>query len=349
MRAVVLHRAADGVRLGLSEVPDPVPAPGEALVEVDVVGVNHLELLQIDGRAPSGAPDVVIPGIDAAGRVVALGPAAAGHVAVGDRVVVKPGIACGTCRPCRQGDDDACASLRIVGLHRDGGWAQLVAVPVTNLFRIPPGVDAVDASAFSHSFPVADQMLRRCGPIDRSDTVLVIGGAGGVGSAAVQLARHRGCRVLATASTAAKAETVRGLGVEPVLVGREEGALAQRVLELVPGGVDVVVDTAADPGVWRQLPTIVAPLGRIGVCGTHAGGPIDLDLRWLYRMRARIAGSAGAGVESYRTTLDLLATGEIRPVVHRVLPLESFSEALDLLRERDRAGKVLLSLTGVER
>lgn len=345
MRAVTLQRQDGVVTLRLEDVPTPTPAAGEALIAVEVVGVNHLELLQLAGQAPAGAPDRVVPGIDAAGRVVALGPGADGTVAIGDRVVVKPGVACGACRACRRGDDDACAMLRIVGLHRDGGWAEYVAVPVTNLFRIPDGIAAATASAFSHSFPVAEQVLRRCDPVDDADAVLVIGGAGGVGSAAVQLAVQRGCRVLATASTAEKAHAVRALGAVPVRVDRQEGSLREEVRAIVPEGVDVVIDTAADPVVWRALPSIVAPLARIGVCGTHAGGPVDLDLRWLYRMRGRIAGSAGAGVVAYRHALGLLATGAIEPLIHSVHPLADFEEALALLRRRDRAGKVLLAVS----
>lgn len=345
MRAVTLQRRDGEVTLRLEDVPTPTPVAGEALIAVEAVGVNHLELLQLAGQAPAGAPDRVIPGIDAAGRVVGLGPGAGDGVAIGNRVVVKPGVACGTCRPCRRGDDDACATLRIIGVHRDGGWAEHVAVPVTNLFRIPVGIDAATASAFSHSFPVAEQVLRRCGPVDDSDVVLVIGGAGGVGSAAVQLAVQRGCRVLATASTGEKAEAVRALGAVPVRVDRGERALREEVRELIPAGVDVVIDTAADPAIWRELPALVAPLARIGVCGTHAGGPVDLDLRWLYRMRGHIAGSAGAGVVAYRHALDLLASGAIRPLVHSIHPLAAFEDALALLRSRDRAGKVLLAVS----
>jgi len=344
MRAVVLERDGGTVRLVRTEVPDPVPGPDEVLIRVERVGVNHMELLQLAGVAPPGALDRVVPGIDPAGTIVALGPGADATFALGDPVVVKPASACGVCRACRHGDDDACRSARITGVHRDGGWAELIRVPVATVFRRPDGIDAGSASAFSHSFPVAWQVLLRCGPLREDDTVLVIGGAGGVGSAAVQLAVHHGCRVLATASTAAKEQVVRDLGAVPIGSGAGAPLLAEAVREHAPDGVDVIVDTAADPALWRVLPAVCAPLARIGVCGTHAGGAIELDLRWLYRGRIRLSGSAGASLAAYRHCLDLLAAGAIRPVIDAVHPFDAYGDALDAVRDRARAGKVLLAL-----
>jgi NADPH:quinone reductase-like Zn-dependent oxidoreductase len=343
MRAVVLERDGGTVRLLRTEVPDPAPGPGEVLIRVERVGVNHMELLQLAGVAPPGSLDRVIPGIDPAGTIVALGPGAAAELAIGDRVVVKAASACGVCRACRRGDDDACRSARITGVHRNGGWAELVSVPTGNVYRRPEGVDAALASAFSHSFPVAWQVLLRCGPLREDDTVLVIGGAGGVGSAAVQLAVHHGCRVLATASTPAKEQVVRGLGAVAISTGPDAASLADAVREHAPDGVDVVVDPAADPVLWKELPSVCAPLARIGVCGTHAGGGIELDLRWLYRGRIRLAGSAGASSAAYRDCLALLAAGAIRPVIDSVHALGDFEDALAAVRDRGRAGKVLLA------
>jgi NADPH:quinone reductase-like Zn-dependent oxidoreductase len=343
MRAVVLERVGGAVRLHRTDVPDPAPGPGEVLIRVERVGVNHMELLQLAGVAPPGALDRVIPGIDPSGTVVAAGPGTEATFALGDPVVVKPASACGSCRACRHGDDDACREARITGVHRDGGWAELVSVPIANVFRLPAGVDAGIASAFSHSFPVAWQVLLRCGSLRPDDTVLVIGGAGGVGSAAVQLAVHHGCRVLATASTAAKEAVVRDLGAVPIPSGVDASTVVETVRMHATDGVDVIVDTAADPALWAVLPTVCAPLARIGVCGTHAGGGIELDLRWLYRGRIRLAGSAGASVAAYHDCLELLAGGAIRSVIDSVHALDDFEDALTAVRDRGRAGKVLLA------
>lgn len=344
MRAVVFDRTAAEPRLRLVDVPDPVPAQDELLVRVEHVGVNHMELLQIAGQAPPGALARVTPGIDPVGIVVAHGDGVIDGPAVGTRVVVKPGLVCGACTSCTHGNDDACRALQIVGVHRNGGWADLVTVPARNAFVVPAPVEPREASAFSHSFPVAEQVFRRCAPVLPDEVVLVIGGAGGVGSAAVQLAVHRGCRVLATASTPAKADVVRRLGATAVPTGPDDEPFAATVRALAPDGVDVVIDTAADPALWRDLPGLLGPLARVGVCGTHGGGLVDLDLRWLYRSRARLAGSAGASVAAYTDAHELLGARAIRPLVASSHPLEAFEDALAALRTRDRAGKVLLDV-----
>lgn len=343
MRALVVE--GPGSEPELREVPDPEPGPGDVRVRVAAVSVNRIDLLLLRGAAPPGTPYPIVPGLDPVGDVDAVGSGVDPDL-VGRRVAVKPNLACGACRPCREGADDACERGRIFGVHRDGGWAELVVVPAAAALPAPPGVDPAAVTAAVHSLPVAARLLARC-DLSRADAVLVLGAAGAIGDAAVQLARLAGARVVGVVSTAGKAAHVRGRGADEVLVvDRAQGphGLAERLRAVLPHGADVMVDAAADRAVWAEVLPTLAPRARVGVCGTLAGRTVELDLLWLYRNRTAILGSAGARRSDVLECLRLVGEGLADTPVSARLPLGDWAEARALAAERDRVGKVVLDV-----
>lgn len=345
MRAVALTALGSADNLAVIELPVPTPAPGEVLVRVHTVAANRQDTFTIRGLAQARHP-VPLPhvlGIDPAGVVIALGDGVTG-LAVGDRVVAKPSIACGACADCLGGDDDACPRAQNIGVHRHGGMAEYVAYPAQNAFRIPDGLPFAEATAAAHSFPVALQLMRDRAGLRAGETVLVTGAAGAIGSAAVQLAKVLGCRVIAAAAGEAKAAYARTLGADLVIDYAATPVFAPLVREVAPDGVDLYVESAGNPAIWKESLKALGRRGRAAVCGSHAGPLVEVDLNWLFRMRASVLGGSGATLATQRDALDLVAAGKLRPHVDRVLPLAEAREAFGILARRENLGKVVLEV-----
>jgi NADPH:quinone reductase-like Zn-dependent oxidoreductase len=345
MRAMVLTALGGPEHLAAASLPVPRPGPDEVLIEVRTVAANRQDTYTMLGwanrREPIRFPHVL--GIDPAGVVVATGEAVPGFP-VGDRVVVKPSISCGVCRFCLAGEDDACASLTNIGVHRQGGMAEYVAVPHRNVFPIPDGVSFAEATAISHSFPVALTMMRDRGGVRADDTVLVTSAAGAIGSAAVQLARIHGATVIAAAGGAERLAWVRELGPDLAIDYRESPSFGADILRFAPGGTSLYVESAGDPAIWREATRTIARRGRIVVCGSHGGPIVELDLSWLFRTRVSVIGSSGSSLAAYRDILGLAGAGRLRANIHAILPLEKAREAYATVLARRNRGKVILEV-----
>ncbi len=330
--------------LDLTEVAVPDVGPHEVLVEVEAVGVNRIDLatMRREGLA-HGVQLGHVPGIDPAGTVVEVGDSVIDR-RVGERVVVRPVIACGTCVWCTDGHDDSCDSLAYVGVHRPGGFAEFVAVPSDNAHPIPEALTFAEAAAFSHSFPVALQMLRERAQVGEGDTVLVTGAAGAVGVAAVQMAKHLGARVIAAAGSSVRAERCLGFGADLAIDYGSRPRFAEEVRDFAPTGVSACIETTGAPHLWEQVVSTMGKRGQIVVCGAHVGGQVALDLFWLFRTRVSITGSAASTRAAFVNALATFSEQGMIAPVHCVVPLAEFHRAFDLLGNRDRVGEVGLGM-----
>lgn len=345
MRAVIIPEIGGPEVLRIAELPRPEPGPGEALVAVRTVGANRQDVFTMTGTANVRELRLPhVPGIDPSGVVVAIGEGV-DSLAVGDRVLTKPAIACGRCRFCGAGEDDACAQLRNVGVHRPGGMAEYVAVPASNLFPIPGSLGYVQATAIAHSFPVALNLLTGRANLRPDDVVLVTGAAGAVGSAAVQLAKLHGSSVVAAVGGPDRVALVEPLGADLVVDYGANAAWADEVRTRYPDGVTLYVEPAGNPAVWSQAVRTLARRGRIAVCGAHAGPVVDLDLAWLFRTRATVLGCSGSTVAGVRRIVELAASGQLRPAVDSVRPLDDVTAAFARLLARQNRGKVVLEVS----
>ncbi|BAJ31673.1 MULTISPECIES: NADPH:quinone reductase [Kitasatospora] len=314
----------DAIRHG--ELPDPVPGPNEVLVAVEVVSVNHVDTFVRSGawRTPLEFPFVI--GRDLVGTVLGTGPAAAHRFRPGDRVW--------------------CNSLGHDG--RQGAAAERAVVPVDRLYRLPDGVDPVDAVALAHPAVTAYLALFEQARLRAGESVLVLGAAGNVGSAAVVMAAHAGARVLATAS-ARDAGYVRSLGAAEVLDYRDPD-LVGRIRALCPDGVDVHVDTSGrndlDTGV-----DLLASRGRLVLLAGLRTRPV-LPVGPLYLKDRSILGFAishadGAQLAAAAAHVNhLTAAGLLRPRATEVLPLARAAEAHRRLDDGAVSGKLVLRAAG---
>lgn len=327
------------------EVPDPGVGPREVLVKVETVGVNHIDLATMrgEGLARDVQPGQIL-GIDPAGTVIGMGLEVSDYV-VGDRVIVRPVVSCGSCPWCTDGKDDSCDKMLFVGVHRPGGFAEYIAVPASNIYPIPDGLEFAEASVFAHSFPVALQMLRERARVIEGETVLVTGASGAVGAAAVQLAKHSGARVVAAAGSSDRADWCLTLGADLTIDYGATPQFAGLIRDFAPDGVDVCIETTGSPPLWEQVAIAMAKRGRVIGCGGHVGGQVPLDLFWLFRTRVTVMGSAASTRAAFVDALAVFVEEGMTAPVHRLMPFSEFRRAFDLLGDRNRIGKVVLEVS----
>lgn len=302
-------------KLRITEPPKPQPGPGEALVAVKAAGLCAGDLYIYTAKNPY----VSYPRIgchEIAGAVVAYGEGAGGPAA-GSRVVVDPFIGCGHCYPCRIGKRNCCANLTIIGVHRDGGFADFVTAPAKNLVPVPDSLSDFEAS-FAEPVAIGVQGCRR-GEVAADDIVLVLG-AGPIGLAIVEVARARGAKVYATDLSAERLAIAADLGAIPVEGG--EGLLA-RVLEITHGeGMPVVMEATGAVAAMQQTTELVAAGGRIVILGlVKQGTGVTLPGLDFTRKEVTIHGSR-ASVDCFPEALGLLASGKIHyPKIASRFPL----------------------------
>jgi NADPH:quinone reductase-like Zn-dependent oxidoreductase len=340
MRAMRFHQfgAADVQRL--EAAPDPSPADGQALIRVRACGVNRLDLFVREGKVPVKVPLPHISGSEVAGEVAALGPGVAGF-SLGQRVAVHPYLACGACEYCLAGEESTCLRGDILGLLSDGGYADLVAVPANALVPIPAQLSFEQSAALTLAAVTAWHMLDRA-RVQPGETVLVLAAGSGVGSAAIQIAKLRGARVIATASSTSKLEKARQLGAD-VTVDYVAEDLRGAVRQLTGRrGVDVVVEHVGQ-ATWAASVASLARNGRLVTCGATSGSDVNLDLWSMFAKQISLIGCYGGRRDDLRRVLAAAAQGALEPVIDRVLPLEQLNEAQAALESREQFGKIIIA------
>ncbi|HEY3632950.1 MAG TPA: NAD(P)H-quinone oxidoreductase [Jatrophihabitantaceae bacterium] len=321
MRAVVITEPGSPDVLQVQEVPDPVPASGEVLVDVAATAVNRADLLQRQGHypPPPGAPPYL--GLECSGTVAALGEGVTGW----------------------QVGDEVCALLS------GGGYAERVAVPAGQLLHVPHGLSIVDSAALPEVACTVWSMVFDIGRLQPGETFLMHGGASGVGTLAIQIARRHGARVITTAGSARKVDACRELGADVAINYRDEDFAAVVRAE---GGADVILDNMGAAYLARNLDAL-ATGGRLVELGMQGGATAELNLGLLMMKRASVHGATlrarpadqkariVAGTEAF--VWPMIESGDVAPVIDRVLPLDQAAEAHRIIEAGDNIGKVVLA------
>ncbi len=342
MKAIVIRAHGGPEVLALEEVPDPVPAPDEVVIKVHAVSVNPtLDIATREGRYPRAIRFPHVPGVDPAGVIVAVGAAVEGR-RTGHRVWADFILGCGRCSACLEGNWRACRDNRMLGVDCWGGYAERVAVPARNTYLIPEGLGYGEATVIARHLPVAMYLLEDLARLQQGEWVLVMGAAGGLGSAAVQLARHMGARVIAAAGSEQRVAAAVGMGAISGVNYRTRD-LADEVMKLTDGrGVDVVVENIADPELWTGAFNSLGRGGRLVTAGAHGGGRVALDVQQLYLKRLSILGGAGMAAQGVERSLLLAEQGLVSIPIDRILPLSRAREAQELVGRRQNTGKVVI-------
>ena len=340
MKAVFFERFGGPEVLRYGERPDPVAGPGEALVRVRACGINHLDLW-VRAGLPGLDPEMPhILGNDIAGEFAAVGPGVR-HLVPGQKTLVNPTLSCGVCAVCANGDDHLCRSYDVIGRGRNGGNAELVTVPAVNCLPYPENLSWEEAAAVPLVFLTAWHMLVTRARVRPGEDVLVIGAGSGVGSAAIQVARLHGARVIATAGGPVKLERARALGAHELIDHASED-IAKRTRELTGRkGADIVVEHVGG-SVFEAGVAALARNGRLVTCGATAGGKANLDLNVLFGRHLTLLGSWMGRRSDLNDALWHVARGALKPVVDSVRPLAEARAAHERIEAREHFGKLVL-------
>ncbi|HEY2900985.1 MAG TPA: zinc-binding dehydrogenase [Polyangia bacterium] len=345
MRAALFRQHGGPEVLEIADVPAPTPGPGEVQVQVSAVALNHIDLWLRRGLPALKIALPHISGGDVCGVVSALGAGVRG-VDEGTRVVLNPGLSCGRCRACLDGRDNFCPDYQLLGEHNWGGQAEFVVVPAANLVPVPRAAATIsdaELAAVPIAFITAWQMLVDRAQLRQGETVLVLAGGSGVGSAALQIAKMFGARVIATGSTAEKRGAARALGADETIDSNSDTLVADVKRLTQRRGADVVVEHVG-AATFPQSVVVCARGGRIVTCGATAGFEPVLNLRHVFWRQLSILGSTLASKSRLFDVMELIASKRLRPVVDCVLPLAEVAKGHALLESRAAFGKIVLTL-----
>jgi len=321
-------------------MPDPRPADDEALIEVKACGMNHLDLWIRSGALTLEVEMPHILGCDVVGIVREVG-AGVRHVKLGDKTLLLPTLSCGVCEACMAGDDNLCRHYDLIGRKRNGGYAELVAVPAANCLPYPGDLSFEHAAAVPVVFLTAWHMLVTRAALKPGEDCLVIGAGSGVGSVAVQLARLLGARVIATAGSAAKLERAKALGAHDVIDHRAADVASEVRRLTSKKGVEVVFEHVGGR-IFEQGVAALARNGRLVTCGATISHQVTLDLNLLFGRHLSLLGSWMGRRSELLRVLEFVRSGQLKPVVDTVLPLAEARRAHERLESGESFGKVVL-------
>jgi len=341
MKAVVIRRHGGVEVLEIADVPKPQAGPGQVLLKLKAAGMNHLDTWVRRGLPGMTLPLPMIPGSDGAGVVEEVGPGVR-DPKPGDRVFVSPGYSCGRCIECGSGREPLCKDYGIFGEHRNGLQAEYAALPALNVMPLADGLSFEEGAAFPLVFLTAWHMLIGRARLRLGDDVLVHAGGSGVGTAAIQIAKLHGARVIATIGSHDKAAKVRGLGADEVVNYREVDFLEE--VRRITGklGVDVVVESVGEE-TWDRSLKALARGGRLVTCGATSGYEGRTDLRYVFSRGLSILGSTMGGRAELLRVARLVGGRLLRPIIDRILPLEQVADGHRAMAGRSLFGKIVLT------
>lgn len=344
MKAVIFSEPGGPEKLQYTDVPTPAPKSGEALIRVRATALNHLDIWIRSGVAAYGTKLPHIGGCDISGTIEALNPGDTtlpGGFKKASRVMIFPGRSCWSCPACLSGRDNLCASYSIIGAGSDGGLAEYCVAPIRNLIPLPETISFEEAAAFSLVTLTSWHMLITRAQLKPKETVLVLGASSGIGTAAVQIGRLTGCRVLATVGSDDKKSKVKALGADEVINHTTED-FQKRVKELTAGrGVDVVFEHIG-PTTWEQSIKSLVKGGRLVTCGATTGPEVKTDLRYVFSRELSIFGAVMGTRAEMMTLVDHLAAGRLKAVIDSKFPLAEARQAQEKMAGRNFFGKIVV-------
>ncbi|MBI3953558.1 MAG: zinc-binding dehydrogenase [Chloroflexi bacterium] len=342
MKAMYITKQGPPEVLTYGELPEPELKPDEVLVRVRACALNHLDVYTragVRGTKRELTKPLVL-GCDIAGEVARVGSLVR-YLQPGVRVLVNPGTSCGQCPACLTGRDNFCRFYETIGSTRDGGYAEYASVPATNVHPLPDWLSFEEAAAIPLCYLTAWHMLVRRAAIRPGETVLVQAAGSGVGSAAIQIAKLFGSRIITTAGTDWKLEKAKELGADAGINYNREN-VADRVKELTQGeGVDLVFDSVGET-VWEGSVASLKPGGRFINCGVTGGYKASLHMGNMFTRQLTFMGSRMGTRRDLTEVMEAVAQKKLRGVVGRVFDLQKAAEAHTTMEGRDFFGKLVL-------
>jgi NADPH:quinone reductase-like Zn-dependent oxidoreductase len=339
MKAIRIHQFGGPEVLQYEDVPDPQARKDQVLVRVRACAMNHLDLW-----VRKGLPGVKLPhilGSDIAGEIAEVGEYVTGFKS-GQRVLIAPMHFCGHCAKCVAGLQNQCREFTVLGNGVDGGNCELIAVPAANVIPIPDSLDFNQAASVPLVFLTAWHMLVGRAAVRPGQTVLVLGGSSGVGTAAIQIGKLFHCRVITTAGTQSKLERARELGADHG-INHYEQKISDEVRKITnKEGVDIVIEHVG-AATWDESLKSLKTAGTLVTCGATTGPSVGIDLRHLFARQLSLLGSYMGTMGELHEVLAHVFAGRLKPVVDRTFPLKDARAAHEYLEKSEMFGKVVLN------
>jgi NADPH:quinone reductase-like Zn-dependent oxidoreductase len=334
--AVLERRGAEGV--SWRDFPDPTPAPGDSVLRVAASSLNRVDLYMRDNGAGITHSLPQVMGVEAAGEVMEAAPGSG--LKRGMKAILYPDAYCGKCRYCLAGDQPLCESVKIMGEHRNGGFADYVAMPSRCFFPLHEDADLVAAGALMTGHLTAWRMLFGKRALQPGESVLIVGIGGGVAVACLQLARIAGARVFVTSSSDAKIARAVEMGAEGGVNYRND-RVSKAILEMSGGGVDMAIDSVGEAS-WSESLKSLRRGGRLVTCGATTGANPPADLQRVFIRQLEIYGSTGGSVGEFCQLLDVFNRGLVKPCVDSTFRMADIRAAFDCLASGAHFGKLSL-------
>jgi NADPH:quinone reductase-like Zn-dependent oxidoreductase len=319
---------------------DPLAEAGEVVVRVKACALNQVDILLLDGRfpPPEGLPHV--NGCEVTGTVEAVGPGVNG-LPRGTRVIIFPGFSCGRCEYCLLGERTVCVRYGYLGAHKDGGYAELCRAPAANILPLQDAITFEAGAAVPLAMLTSWHALIAQADCRPGQTVLVQAAGSGVGSAAIQIARLCGARVMTTVGSDDKIDFARFLGAEHVVNYRTQDFVEEAKRWSGKRGVDIVIEHIGGETFERSVYALTR-LGTLVTIGSHDTHWGRLDLRHVYSKNLRVLGTNLGSILELQAVLDHVVAGRLKPIVDRAFPLKDARAAVQHVLDRKNRGKVLL-------
>src|ERR1700682_3131743 len=340
MKAIVFDAHGGPEVLEFTDAPDPTIRPNEVLVRVRACALNHLDLWVRRGIPGMPIPLPHIPGSDVSGEIAQVG-ADVTTVRVGQKVVLAPGVTRHNGPACSPAEDNHCRHFTNLGYLIDGGCAEFVRAPEVNCLPYPENLTFEEAASIPLVFQTAWHMLLARAELQPGEDVLILGAGSGVGSAAIQIAKFFGARVIATAGSDEKLTKAKDLGADH-LINHKTQKIRDEVRRITSKrGVDVVFEHVGT-ATWDDSFASLAPGGRLVTCGATTRYDAKGDLWVLFSRQLSLLGSYMGTKSELHSVMGLVASGRFKPTVDRVFPLAEAAAAHNYLESGSQFGKVVL-------
>jgi NADPH:quinone reductase-like Zn-dependent oxidoreductase len=338
----MFHEFGGPEKLRYEDVPEPKVGEMEALIRVRACALNHLDIWARTGTRSDRIPMPHISGCDISGEVAQVGNLVSDHKP-GEKVIVAPGISDGTCEYCGSGWDSLCDNYKIIGYETQGGYAEHVSVPARNILPIPNHLSFEEAASVPLVFLTAWHMLTTRAHLSPGETVLVWGAGSGVGSAAIQVAKLLGAKVIAVAGNDEKLEKAKKIGADWTINYHTQDVPTE-VKRVTNGKKANVVFDHVGQATWEKSLRSMAPAGRLVNCGVTSGGKAEIDIRYVFVRQFSLMGSYMGGRGELLKVLTFFEDGRLKPVLDSILPLKDAAAAQTRMEKSEHFGKIVLKV-----
>jgi NADPH:quinone reductase-like Zn-dependent oxidoreductase len=339
MKAVRIHEFGGPEVLKYEDIPDIQPRKDQVLVKVKACALNHLDLF-----IRKGLPGIKLPhinGSDVSGDIVEVGEYIT-DLKAGQRVLLAPMIFCNVCDKCTAGLQNFCPQFSVLGYLNDGGNAEYIAVPRVSVLPIQGDLTYDEAASVPLVFLTAWHMLVTRSALKAGQTVLVLGGGSGVGSAAIQICKMLGAQVIATAGDENKMDQARDLGADHV-INHYQQKIAEEVRTFTGKAMCDIVFEHVGKATWSESVKSLKPGGSLVTCGATTGPEANIDLRFLFARQLSLLGSFMGTMGDFHEVMKHIFSGRLKPVVDKTFPLREARAAHERLEKSEQFGKVILN------